>query len=87
MLSPSAENHCSYLAKPPPSDDTPGVNCMANMREGCRTLDPADDSEGAELVLNDTQVLFQYLHTFSSSLVRLHSIHEYGPAIHSPVRL
>jgi hypothetical protein len=86
MVFPSAENHCSYLTKPPPSDDTPGMHCTADIREECRTLDPADGFERSELVL-DTQVLFQHFHTVSSSLVRLHSIHEYEPAIHSPVRL
>jgi hypothetical protein len=58
MLFPSAEYHCSYLTKPAPSDDTPGMHCMADIREKCRTLDPANDSEGAELILDDTQVLF-----------------------------
>jgi hypothetical protein len=87
MLFPSAEYHCSYLTKPAPSDDTPGMHCMADIREKCRTLDPANDSEGAELILDDTQVLFQHFHTVSSSLVRPHSIHENGPAIYSPARL
>jgi hypothetical protein len=60
---------------------------MADIREECRTLDPADDSEEAELILDDTQVLFQHFHTVSSFLVRLYSIHENGPAIYSPARL
>jgi len=47
MLSPSAENHYSYLTKLLSSGNTSGMRCMADIREEYRTLDPPDDSEGA----------------------------------------